>query len=987
MARKIDKTTNPENGASFHRHPIPTTSTIPQHNNYRRRRKPANGYLSSLRSTSLLQNYILLVSIAISWVGGAYSFITPPRAEVAFATTKAMILPHHNQPWNCHLRRPFTLWVRKEAEESATSETGSDEADWRSMLFAFKMYKAAYGHLKVPLRFVVPSLAPWPEKAWGMKLGQRVAAIRSTGKYVNDEKRRKILDDMGFVWRLRSSSSAKDKDVPGTSFQQIYEALVTYREHVQKGSEPINIPNNFVVPDCDPWPETVRGLPLGKKMSTLRSKSFLAANPGAKEKLKELGLQVSGKVAANDARFQLVYDALEAYKKIHGDLHVPQPFVVPEGSQEWPEDTWGLRLGARVNAIRSQGTFVNSNPDRKQLLDDLGFIWAPHNTDRGNRRGRRRKEDQEKLEAEKVVDAASTPKQSKADAVPADNSLQSLFGDSFDFDDNSAAAGGEGGNDTPQWGLEAGSFEDASRKAEEEAQAAEEYKPPKNLEESLKEAAERAVSVGIIREDEYIERRRVVKGKREKDIPWFNDDFGDEFVFDDVVEALTIYRSIYGDFSGLVNGSTFVIPTNSEEYSDDGSSMDALGYNDMNSRAASALAEARRRVVGEQASLYDELEELTEIGELDSNGVVAPEASAEDWPEHLGGMRLGSIVERIQDGSLEVKHLPERKKRLDKLKFDWGDPDKFIDIPFEKAMCAMFAYYLVRGDMFAPRDFVMPDEEPWPLALAGYKVGEAVHRIRELQYFFEAYHLEKVGLLRMIDFLWFPEMAEPLDPNQPEVTIEQIRLTSRGHPDMDLRPDEWPPGRREALDAAGPFSDTEEFYELWRRWHNWEYVKDIWYEKGRRDNAFYLRKKGYPQMAEEHEAKYGPGLFAQINATMHELDSGAMDRTDEERYELLENVQFYRHEMTNCTDIPFMELKEMLHKLDRHIVDLAEGLKKYIAAREEEEAEEEEEEEEYEYEEIDLLEELSLDAAEFEEEDEAAMDGEDDSGLVEVTKR
>ena len=33
------------------------------------------------------------------------------------------------------------------------------------------------------------------EKAWGLKLGQRVAAIRSTGKYVQDERRRKVLDD------------------------------------------------------------------------------------------------------------------------------------------------------------------------------------------------------------------------------------------------------------------------------------------------------------------------------------------------------------------------------------------------------------------------------------------------------------------------------------------------------------------------------------------------------------------------------------------------------------------------------------------------------------------------------------------------------------------------------------------------------------------------------------------------------------------------
>ena len=37
-----------------------------------------------------------------------------------------------------------------------------DEAEWRMILAAFQMYKAAYGDLKVPSRFVVPAMAPWP---------------------------------------------------------------------------------------------------------------------------------------------------------------------------------------------------------------------------------------------------------------------------------------------------------------------------------------------------------------------------------------------------------------------------------------------------------------------------------------------------------------------------------------------------------------------------------------------------------------------------------------------------------------------------------------------------------------------------------------------------------------------------------------------------------------------------------------------------------
>ncbi len=38
----------------------------------------------------------------------------------------------------------------------------SDEAEWNALLSAFQMYKAAYGDLKVPSRFVVPAMPPWP---------------------------------------------------------------------------------------------------------------------------------------------------------------------------------------------------------------------------------------------------------------------------------------------------------------------------------------------------------------------------------------------------------------------------------------------------------------------------------------------------------------------------------------------------------------------------------------------------------------------------------------------------------------------------------------------------------------------------------------------------------------------------------------------------------------------------------------------------------
>ena len=48
---------------------------------------------------------------------------------------------------------------------------------------------------------MVPSEAPWPAEAWGLKLGSRVHSIRSQEHFVKDQpERRAELDAMGFVW-------------------------------------------------------------------------------------------------------------------------------------------------------------------------------------------------------------------------------------------------------------------------------------------------------------------------------------------------------------------------------------------------------------------------------------------------------------------------------------------------------------------------------------------------------------------------------------------------------------------------------------------------------------------------------------------------------------------------------------------------------------------------------------------------------------------
>ncbi|KAF0737744.1 hypothetical protein Ae201684P_004756 [Aphanomyces euteiches] len=130
-----------------------------------------------------------------------------------------------------------------------------------------------------------------------------------------------------------------------------------------------NLPSTFIVPDEEPWPASLRGATLDVSAFRIGYK---------KQKLD------AGVVAALD-EIKFVWDlsghkwrlnrlALETYKSIHGDLLVPQSFVVPTNDNtHWPVEVWGMQLGRVVGTLRRS---VDTMPsDRRDELDALGFVW------------------------------------------------------------------------------------------------------------------------------------------------------------------------------------------------------------------------------------------------------------------------------------------------------------------------------------------------------------------------------------------------------------------------------------------------------------------------------------------------------------------------------------------------------------------------------------------------------------------------------------
>ena len=76
-----------------------------------------------------------------------------------------------------------------------------------------------------------------------------------------------------------------------------------------------------------------------------------------------------------DWKWQCVLQSLRAYQEeMHGDVEVPQRFVVPSEAP-WAEEAWGMKLGRRVDQIRDREDYVKHHPERRAELDAMGFVW------------------------------------------------------------------------------------------------------------------------------------------------------------------------------------------------------------------------------------------------------------------------------------------------------------------------------------------------------------------------------------------------------------------------------------------------------------------------------------------------------------------------------------------------------------------------------------------------------------------------------------
>ena len=219
-------------------------------------------------------------------------------------------------------------------------------------------YHELHGNFDVSHVFVVPSDSDdWPLWMRGTQLGALVKRARHGHSLKG---MRNKLEEIGFSFEM------PEKKVDRHGDELILLALQTYKKLYGN----LMVPGAFIIPhDTVDWPEQLWGKALGSIVGRIRiGRCYLHMV----EKFNEIGFKwYGGKFQGYDD--DIVMLALTRYKKLHGNTLVPAKFIVPKGSEEWPESLWQMQLGICVTKIRIGTIHISISKE----LSALGLDYYP----------------------------------------------------------------------------------------------------------------------------------------------------------------------------------------------------------------------------------------------------------------------------------------------------------------------------------------------------------------------------------------------------------------------------------------------------------------------------------------------------------------------------------------------------------------------------------------------------------------------------------
>lgn len=221
-------------------------------------------------------------------------------------------------------------------------------------------YHELHGHIK-PKSDEVCEGAQWADNMQGFRIGLVVPHIRS-GRCWGDQ--RTDLESIGFVFPGAEvdTSLGGEKEWSKYDFPFLKRMLLHYSG--LNGNMRVQRP--FVVPATTAWPYDMHGVELGKLVEKIRG--GLKKFKPHREELANMGLDFEKREVGD---WEKVKTALAHYKTLHNDLEIDRAFVVASNTTDWPEVTWGMRLGLCVENIQR----YNNYKKYRSVLEGMGMVY------------------------------------------------------------------------------------------------------------------------------------------------------------------------------------------------------------------------------------------------------------------------------------------------------------------------------------------------------------------------------------------------------------------------------------------------------------------------------------------------------------------------------------------------------------------------------------------------------------------------------------
>lgn len=160
---------------------------------------------------------------------------------------------------------------------------------------------------------------------------------------------------------LAANPLRRIRTVPlGRGYEFHKRALLKYKELYGD----IMVRHKFIIPWIDIWQEEMWGLKLGQLVCIqIRNQEKYKEQ---KEDLIRIGFNYHRqKISAHG--FEKIRSALLIFKQINNHTLVPNKYVIPEATAEWPEKYWGMKLHSVLQDIKRGHAYTDEN--RQELLD------------------------------------------------------------------------------------------------------------------------------------------------------------------------------------------------------------------------------------------------------------------------------------------------------------------------------------------------------------------------------------------------------------------------------------------------------------------------------------------------------------------------------------------------------------------------------------------------------------------------------------------